>query len=76
MTCLVWGSQPSCDTQMNGTHSVHGLGHVLKLFNTDWGPLGDVVLTVLALGAMWLGFRYSNRSTTLPSIRHRPLDKP
>lgn len=53
---------------------MHGLGHVLKLFNTDWGPLGDVILTVLAVGSMWLGFRYSNASSSLPSIQHRADD--
>jgi hypothetical protein len=53
---------------------MHGLGHVLKLFYTDSGPLGDVILTVLAIAAMWLGFRYSNASSTLLSIRHDPRD--
>lgn len=53
---------------------MHGLGHVLKLFYADFGPLGDVVLLALAVGAVWLGFRYSARTSTLPSIRERPED--
>lgn len=54
--------------------SVHGLGHVLKLFYRDFGPLGDFLLVVLALGSMWLGYRYSRPSNTLLSIRRPPED--
>lgn len=53
---------------------MHGLGHVLKLFYRDFGPLGDLVLVVLALGSMWLGYRYSRPSNTLLSIRRPPED--
>jgi hypothetical protein len=54
--------------------SVHGLGHVLKLFYSDFGPLGDLLLVVLAVGSMWLGFRYSRPSNILLSIRRPPED--
>lgn len=50
---------------------MHGLGHVLKLFYVDWGPIGDIVLLGLAAGAMWLGYRHSRPMYTRPS--HRPV---
>jgi hypothetical protein len=49
-----------------------GLGHALKVFNHDLGALGDVLLLMLALGAMWLGYRYSRPAKTHLSIRQPP----
>lgn len=54
---------------------MHGLGHVLKLFYYDTGPVGDLVFLALALGSMWMGYRYSRPSNTALSIR-RPPDDP
>lgn len=51
---------------------MHGLGHALKVFDHDLGPLGDILLLMLALGAMWLGYRYSTPSKTHLSIRQPP----
>lgn len=56
---------------------MHGLGHVLKLLNFDFGPMGGLALLVVALGAAWLGYRHSRPNYTRPShrelsIRHHP----
>jgi len=49
-----------------------GLGHALKVFNHDLGLLGDAVVLMLALGAMWLDYRYSRPSNSHLSIRQPP----
>jgi hypothetical protein len=55
---------------------MHGLGHVLKLLSFDIGPLGDLALLVVALGAAWLGYRYSRPNYTRPSHRALSIRRP
>jgi len=45
---------------------------MFKLFEYDIGPFGPVLLVMLALGAMWLGYRYSRPSNNQQSIRRPP----
>ena len=35
------------------------IGHMFKLLFVDMGPMGPVLLLLLALGSMWLGYRFS-----------------
>jgi len=53
---------------------MHGLGHVLKLFYYNLGPLGDAGLLLLALGLIWLGYKYSARTNDYQSIRRPPKE--
>lgn len=55
---------------------MHGLGHVLKLLKFDIGLLGDLALMVAALGAAWLGYRYSRPDYTKPSHRELSIRRP
>jgi hypothetical protein len=48
------------------------VGNMFKLFAYDMAPLGPVLLVLLALGSMWLGYRFSRPSSSQFSIR-RPL---
>jgi hypothetical protein len=48
------------------------IGHMFKLFHHDLGPLGPLLLVMLALGAMWLGYRFSRPSNNQLSIRRPP----
>ena len=45
------------------------VGNVFKLLAYDMGPLGPVLLVLLALGSMWLGYRFSRPSNKQLSIR-------
>ena len=45
------------------------VGNMFKLFAHEMGPLGPVLLVVLALGSMWLGYRFSRPSINQLSIR-------
>ena len=40
------------------------IGHMFKLLFYDLGPLGPILLILLALIAMWVGYRYSRPSDT------------
>ena len=51
------------------------IGHVFKLFSYDVGPLGYILLLMLALGSMWLGYRFSRPSDNQLSIRRPPPQK-
>jgi hypothetical protein len=53
-----------------------GLGHVLKMFYADLGPFGDVALMLIALVAMWLGYRHSRPNYTRPSNRDLSIRRP
>jgi hypothetical protein len=46
---------------------------MFKLFHHDLGPLGPLLLVMLALGAMWLGYRFSRPSNNQLSIRRPAL---
>ena len=48
------------------------IGYMFKLFAYDMGPLGPVLLLLLALGSMWLGYRFSRPSNRQLSIRRPP----
>ena len=45
------------------------IGHMFKLLFYDMGPLGSVLLVLLALASMWLGYRFSRPSNNQLSIR-------
>lgn len=45
------------------------IGQMFKLFSNDMGPAGDVFLVLVALVAMWLGYRFSRPSDNQISIR-------
>lgn len=51
------------------------VGNMFKLFASDMGPLGPVLLVLLALGSMWLGYRFSRPSDNQVSIRRPPAPK-
>ena len=48
------------------------VGNMFKLFAYDMGPVGAVLLVLLALGSMWLGYRFSRPSDSHLSIRRPP----
>jgi hypothetical protein len=48
------------------------IGHMFKLLFVDMGPMGPVLLVLLALGSMWLGYRFSRPSDSQLSIRRPP----
>ena len=50
------------------------IGHMFKLLFVDMGPMGSVLLVLLALGSMWLGYRFSRPSDNQLSIRRPPPD--
>jgi hypothetical protein len=47
---------------------------MFRLFNYDMGPLGSVLLILIALGGMWLGYMFSRPSNYQLSIRRPPPD--
>jgi hypothetical protein len=53
-----------------------GLGHVLKLFYNDLGPLVDAALVLLALSVAWLGYRHSRPDYTRSSKNPLSLRQP
>ncbi len=52
------------------------VGNMFKLFAYDMGPLGPVLLVLLALGSMWLGYRFSRPSANQLSVRRPPPEPP
>jgi hypothetical protein len=38
------------------------VGYMFKLFAYDMGPVGSALLVLLAVGSMWLGYRFSKPS--------------
>lgn len=51
------------------------IGHMFKLLFYDMGPLGPVLLVLLALVSMWLGYRFSRPSDNQLSIRRPKTPK-
>jgi len=45
------------------------IGYMFKLFFVDMGAMGPVLLILLALGSMWIGYRFSRPSDNQLSIR-------
>jgi len=45
------------------------IGQMFKLFLDELGPMGAILLVLLAIVAMWLGYRYSRPSDHQSSIR-------
>lgn len=67
--CFPW---PKADDK-----GMSGLGHVLKVFYLDVGPLGEIAVWILAALLIWLGYRHSRPDYTRPehsdlSIRRPP----
>jgi hypothetical protein len=52
------------------------IGHMFKLLFVDMGPLGLALLILLALGSMWLGYRFSRPSANQLSVRRPPPESP
>lgn len=50
------------------------VGNMFKLFAYDLGPLGPVLLILLALGSMWMGYRFSRPFTDQLSVRRHPSE--
>jgi len=39
------------------------VGYMFKLFAYDMGPVGSALLVLLAVGSMWLGYRFRSHPT-------------
>ena len=55
------------------------IGHMFKLLFYDMGPLGPILLILLALISMWVGYRYSRPSDIkkqLQNMRKELLELP
>jgi hypothetical protein len=51
------------------------VGYMFKLFAYDMGPVGSALLVLLAVGSMWLGYRFSKPSDSQLSIRRPPRSR-